>query len=42
MKSLNNKTDLDHVRELLDPTLVSEKEILDVKLRKIITELITV
>lgn len=42
MKALNSKTDLDKVRELLDSSLVSEKEILDIKLRKIITELITV
>ncbi len=40
--SLNSKADLDKVRELLDSSLVSEREILDVKLRKIITELISI
>lgn len=37
-KSLSSKTDLDKIRELLDFNLVSEKEVLDVKLRRIISE----
>lgn len=40
LRSLNSKTDLDKVRELLDSNLVSEKELLDVKLRKKITDLL--
>lgn len=36
--SLTSKADLDKIRTMLDPNLVSEKELLDVKLRKIISD----
>ena len=40
VRALNEKEALDEVRELLDTSLVSHKEILDIKLRKIITEFV--
>lgn len=40
ISSLSSKSDLDKVRQLLDSNLVSEKELLDIKLRKIITDTI--
>lgn len=40
VRSLSNKADLDKVRDLLDSALVNEKELLDVKLRKKITDLL--
>lgn len=40
IRALENKSDLDKVRELLDSRLVNEKEMLDVKLRKKITDLL--
>lgn len=40
VRAMNEKEALDEVRELLDASLVSHQEILDIKLRKIITDLI--
>jgi hypothetical protein len=41
ISSLSSKPDLDKVRQLLDSNLVSDKELLDIKLRKIITDTIS-